>query len=167
VPAQTAPVSRPSILFGSLLAVVLAVAAGCGSDDDAPDPDSAGKPSPDAVNTPSVEPTTVEPSSTTGTGPSFPPEGGQNCASPEQIIAAVKAANVADPSTPFTIGGSPVCEQDWVAATLTVPDSDPLQVVLRGKSGKLTLVSAGTFVCGDDKVRQQAPPRIKGVLGCD
>jgi hypothetical protein len=162
VPAPT----RPLALLGSLLVVTLAVAAGCGSDDK-PDPESAGTPSPDAVNTPSIEPTSVEPSSSSGTGPSFPPEGGANCASPEQIIAVVKSANVADPSTPFTLGGSPVCEQDWVAATLTVPDGDALQVVLRGSAGKYTLVSAGTFVCGDEKVRQGAPPRIKGVLGCD
>jgi hypothetical protein len=161
VPAPT----RPLALLGCLVVTVV-MAAGCGSDDD-PDPDAQGKPSPDAVNTPSVEPTTVEPSSTTGGGPSFPPESGANCASGDQIIAVIKAEKVADPATQFTVGGAPVCEKDWVAATLTAPEGDPLQVVLRGSEGKYTLVSAGTFVCGDDKVRQGAPPRIKGVLGCD
>lgn len=159
------PARRPLALVGSLLAVTLAVVAGCGTDD-APDPDSDAKPSPDAVNTPSVEPTTVEPSGSGGTGPSFP-SGGEGCASSDEIIAAVKSGNVADPSTQFALADGPVCENGWVAATLAAQEGDPLQVVLRGSSGKFTLVSAGTFVCGDEKVRQGAPPRIKGVLGCD
>ena len=70
----------------------------------------------------------------------------------------------APPSIATTTIG-PLCSGDWQYTALDVPGTGLLQVLTRGPSGALRLVTAGTDVC-TATVRAQAPPGIRTVARC-
>lgn len=64
-----------------------------------------------------------------------------------------------------TVRTGPLCADDWQYTVLEVTGHEELQVVTRGRPDALTLVTAGTDVCGV-QVRAAAPPGIR-TLACD
>ncbi|MCI4063325.1 hypothetical protein MRQ36_12365 [Micromonospora sp. R77] len=64
-----------------------------------------------------------------------------------------------------TVRTGPLCAGEWQYTVLAVTGHEELQVVTRGRSAALELVTAGTDVCGV-QVRAVAPPGIR-TLACD
>ncbi|MFC0004222.1 hypothetical protein [Micromonospora siamensis] len=68
-----------------------------------------------------------------------------------------------DADARVTLG--PLCAEDWQYTVLEVTGHEELQAVTRSGSAGLTLVTAGTDVCGT-RISADAPPGIRA-LACD
>jgi hypothetical protein len=138
------------------LAVVCAAVAlaGCSSlpDDRGPSPaDFADEP------TPSISP------SPTPSQSGVPVTG---CPTGAQVLAALAGAGAVDAAAPgLSVERRPTCAGDWSAATVAVPDADPLEVILRSRGGRLYVVTAGSGLCGDPDVAD-APATVRTAAGC-
>jgi hypothetical protein len=138
------------------LAVVTAAAAlaGCSTLPDDPGPSPADF-ADDPVPSRSPEPTPSQ---------SGVPVGG--CPTPAQVLSALAGAGAVDPAaTGLSLSRRPTCAGAWSAATVTVPDADPLEVVLRTRNGRLYVVTAGSGLCGDPDVAV-APEPVRAAAGC-
>jgi hypothetical protein len=152
-----------------LVAATLAggVLAGCGSAGGPQQVPSAAPVTHPAVTTatPSASPSPL-PSVAASTG--FSEEYAVPCAGrpgADQVIAVLWSAKVLPSRAPATTTIGPLCSGDWQYTALDVPGTGLLQVLTRGPSGALVLVTAGTDVC-TATVRAQAPPGIRTVARC-
>jgi hypothetical protein len=136
------------------LVAAAAVLAGCSSVRDDPGPSPADF-ADDPVPSTSPEPTPSQ---------SGVPVAG--CPTRAQVLAALAGAGAVDPAaTGLSVPRRPTCASDWSAATVTVPDADPLEVVLRTRSGRLYVVTAGSGLCADPDVAA-APATVRAAAGC-
>jgi hypothetical protein len=88
------------------------------------------------------------------------------CPTRAQVVTALQAAGAVEPGAPgLELPDRPVCAGDWVGATVTAPDADPLGVVLERRNGRLYVVVAGTAVC-EDPDAAEAPARVRAAIGC-
>ncbi|HEY0357469.1 MAG TPA: hypothetical protein VGD11_02750 [Mycobacteriales bacterium] len=133
---------------------VAAALAGCSSVPDDPGPSPADF-ADDPVPSLSPEPT---PSQT-----GVPVTG---CPTGAQVLDALAGAGAVDPAaTGLAVPRRPTCAGDWSAATVTGPEADPLEVVLRTRNGRLYVVTAGSALCADPDVAD-APPAVRAAAGC-
>jgi hypothetical protein len=148
-----------------LFAVVAWPVAGCDRPipPDAAAPTSASaptsRPAPSArARATAVPAATVTPRATPS-ATAFPDEVAVPCAgrpSAEQVLAFVRRSMGVPANARLTVKTGPLCSGTWQYTVLVQPDVDPLQVITRGPSNALTLVTAGTDVCGAS-VRAEAP----------
>jgi hypothetical protein len=82
----------------------------------------------------------------------------------EQVIRVLRRNGLLPDSVQVTVARGPMCAGSWQYTVLQAPDREPLQVVTKGEPGSLTLVTAGTDVCGIP-VRTGAPQGIR-TLAC-
>jgi hypothetical protein len=78
-------------------------------------------------------------------------------------VAAVRGALELSPGDDLEAGEGPFCAGGWQFFTVRLgsdPDSEPLQVVTRGKPDALTVVEAGADVCSE-AVERDAPAGIR------
>ena len=154
-----------TVLVAATLAV--GVLAGCGSSGGPQRvPSAAPVAHPTVTSTTPTAPPSALPSVVASTG--FPAEYAVPCAGrpgADQVIAVLWSAKVLPSRAPATTTIGPLCSGDWQYTALDVPGTGLLQVLTRGASGALRLVTAGTDVC-TATVRAQAPPGIKTVARC-
>jgi hypothetical protein len=83
-----------------------------------------------------------------------------------QVIEALRRERNLLPAgvTPRVTTG-PLCAGAWQYTVLDVPNRDPLQVVTRGGSDSLTVVTAGTYVCTPEVIGV-APSGIVSAAHC-
>lgn len=84
--------------------------------------------------------------------------------SSEQVVRVLRRNGLLSDGVRVTVTRGPMCAGSWQYTVLQVPDREPLQVVTKGEPGSLTLVTAGTDVCGIP-VRTGAPQGIR-TLAC-
>jgi len=143
------------------------VLAGCGTSGGPQRvPSAAPVAQPTATTAAPTVPLSALPSLAASTG--FPVEYAVPCAGrpgADQVIAALWSAKVLPSHAPATTTIGPLCSGDWQYTALEVPGTGLLQVLTRGRSGALVLVTAGTDVC-TAAVRAQAPPGIRTIARC-
>jgi hypothetical protein len=146
---------RPPRWITALASAAAATAlAGCSSlpDDPGPSPaDFAEEPPPSLAPSPTPSQSGVPVS---------------GCPTGEQVLTALAGAGVVDPAAHgLTVAARPTCANGWSAATVTGPDADALEVILRNRSGRLYVVTAGSGLCGDPDVAG-APVSVRAAAGC-
>jgi hypothetical protein len=88
------------------------------------------------------------------------------CPTGAQVLAVLAGAGAVDPAASgLSVERPPTCAGDWSAATVAVPDADPLEVILRSRGGRLYVVTAGSGLCGDPDVAD-APATVRAAAGC-
>ncbi|SDY17398.1 hypothetical protein SAMN05444365_101933 [Micromonospora pattaloongensis] len=160
------------------LAALLAWAAllvGCGTPPELRDGPGGAAPSPTGgatatpSPTPSAPPIVIPTPTATTAAPGFNDTTAVDCRRrPDgaQIVALLRRTPGLLPTNArVTVRQGPLCARDWQYTVLVVPGREPLQVVTSGTPTALTLVAAGTDVCGIP-VRVTAPPGIRA-LACD
>lgn len=159
---------RPSARLAVLVWVPLLLAAGCGpppAPDESPGATGSG-PTPSGSTGPAFP--TVPPSRTgTPTG-AFEEGFAIGCGGEpgeDELIGLLRDEGILAASAEVDVVNGPLCSGDWQYLVVSVPDLDPLQVVTRGETGQLELVTAGTDVCTVE-VRIQAPAGIRDVAAC-
>jgi hypothetical protein len=149
-------------------AAVTGVLAGCGSSGGPQQLPSAAAPvsRPSATSAAPSPALSIPPSVVASTG--FPAEYAVPCAGrpgADQVITVLWSAKVLPSRAPATTTIGPLCSADWQYTALDVPGTGLLQVLTRGPSGALRLVTAGTDVC-TATVKAQAPAGIRTVARC-
>ncbi|MFI0353201.1 hypothetical protein [Actinomadura sp. 9N407] len=131
------------------------VLTGCqgGGDDDA-----AGKTS---AAPPATAPGAPAPA-TTARPPSPSKPAAAPCPSRAQIADAVSAA---DGSSGVIVSDEITCQGGWATTEMRYPGSDPSRVIVRTRSGKVSLVTYGTDALCDGPKMANAPAKIRKALG--
>ncbi|GAB2939508.1 hypothetical protein GCM10027280_29820 [Micromonospora polyrhachis] len=121
-------------------------------------PVTATPPPPSAAPTPTPSPTVRFPESTTTDCQGSP--------SRTQLTALLRRQTGLLPAgAQITVTTGPLCSGEWQYSVVQIPDREPLQVVTKGESNALTLVTAGTDVC-NIPVRIGAPTGIR-FIACE
>ncbi|QLQ40240.2 hypothetical protein [Micromonospora robiginosa] len=162
---------RTPPLTATLLALLALTACGRPPELREP-PATTGAPRPSASATPSnatpTAPATATPSAPAAPTAPAPDPAATPCRgtpSGDRIVALLRgSAGVLPRNVRVTVRTGPLCAEGWHYTVLAVAGHEELQAVTRGR-GKLTLVTAGTDVCGVE-VRATAPPGIR-TLACD
>lgn len=154
------------------LAACAAALAGCGVPPELLEPSPSASPRP-APATPT--PTTVPdlslpplPAPTLTRTPAFAEATAVDCQGQPtgtQVISVLRRARLLPTDVTVTVRVGPLCAGDWQYTELRVPRREPLLVVTQGAPTALTLVAAGTNVCGA-RVRAIAPAGIRAAA-CD
>ncbi|MFI5834315.1 hypothetical protein ACIA5A_11630 [Micromonospora sp. NPDC051300] len=138
-------------------------------------PATTGAPRASASATPSNA-TPTAPATATPSAPAVPPAPTAPAPDPAatpcrgapsgtRIVALLRgSAGVLPRTVRVTVRTGPLCAEGWHYTVLAVAGHEELQAVTRGRD-KLTLVTAGTDVCGVE-VRATAPAGIR-TLACD
>lgn len=169
-----APLPRTAVarrLTASGLLVGSLALTGCGTPPELRDPPGNRLPPPTATATPTAVPTTAgirTPTPGPALTPTAPTFGEltvvacQGKPTGEQVVALLRRSSSLLPrGVQVTVPApGPLCAGDWQYTVLQIADREPLQVVSKGPSTSLTLVTAGTDVCSIP-VRTAAPAGIR------
>lgn len=172
MPRALFPAIAPGVRAGGVLLAATIPLAGCGAPPELDDP--PGPAAPRTTTTGPVTPTTsalrTDPAAPSGTAtPAFGELTAVDCRgnpTGDQVIALLRRSpHLLASGTRVTVLVRPLCAGTWQYTVVEVPGREPLQVVSSGRPTSLTLVTAGTDVCGIP-VRTSAPPGIRAVA-CD
>jgi hypothetical protein len=155
--------------------LVGAVATGCGTP---PELRTPGAPLPTAGPSSSAPPTTgppilptiaPRPTPTKPAAPTFSEAYAVDCAgypTGAQIVRLLRRTpGLIGRGDRVTVRTGPLCAGTWQYTVITVPGSEPLAAVTKGRPSELSLVTAGTDVCSIP-VRTAAPPGILAAAAC-
>jgi hypothetical protein len=162
------PVTRRAVPATAGAAALLAALAGC-----AQAPIASGAPAPVAsvafsTGGSATVPLPVPTPATTSAGPSFDPSTAVSCngrPGVDQVISVLRAQGVLPGGDQVTARVGPLCAGTWQYTVLAVAGHETLRAVTQGPPTALTLVTAGTDVCGT-AVQGQAPSGILAAAHC-
>ena len=167
--------SRSTSAALALLGLVAAALSGTGCTP--PDLERQGAPVPTVgrssaaptTSAPAFPPPPTRPPAPTGPAdPSFAEGYAVDCLgypTGSEVIQVLRRAGLISGGARVTVRTGPLCAGTWQYTVVTVPGSEPLAVVTKGRSSELTLVTAGTDVCSIP-VRTAAPPGIRAAAAC-
>lgn len=171
-----------------LIVAAAATTAGCGQVEPLPPPRTPHAPAPsgtqpagDGMSAEPDDPAAVTPepggptppaqlpgpAPATGALPQPPAPACADRSTGAQVVAALRRDRtllLPSGATP-TITTGPLCAGSWQYTVVSVPDRDAIQVVTRGDPGRLTVVTAGTYVC-EPQVVSAAPAGILSAAHC-